>query len=79
VKGGAAFGRARALMAAINAVIMTHAANPLLAQAELARLKPYEGRGKGKTRWHHAGGHLAQRRAALKKRNQARNRRAHRG
>lgn len=73
------FMRARMMRAQIEAVVQAYGAGTVGAQAALANLGPYEGRGKGRTARHDRGGNRAHQRAALKARNRARHRRAGRG
>lgn len=73
------FARAMAMMAAVASIMSEHAHNFAFQKAAIAKLGPYESRGKGKTRRHDNGGTKAHQRAATKHRNVLRNRRAHRG
>lgn len=71
----APFSRAAAQSALIAAAMLL----PALDQVTALRAIPaYASRGKRKAVTHHAGGHLRARRAAVKARNVARNRKAHR-
>lgn len=67
------------MMAAISAIMTMHAGNFAAKQAALRQLGDYESRGKGGKRAHRNTGIAAARRAAGKRRNVLRNRRAHRG
>ena len=79
IRGGTPFARARMLVAAIGAIVAAAGGNAIAAQAQLANLAPYEGRGKGKTKRHDRGGTASAQRAAQKRRNQQRHRKACRG
>jgi hypothetical protein len=76
---GQPFRRAHVMAAMIGAIMAAHGGNAIAAQAALAQVGPYEGRGKGKTRTHDGGGTRAHQRLAQKQRNRSRNRLAHRG
>lgn len=76
MRGGQPFARAAAQFALIAAAMAL--ANPLARSDALAAIPGYASRGKHKTRYHPAGGHLRVRRAAAKRRNVLRNRKAHR-
>lgn len=78
MKGGA-FHRAITMMAAVSAIMQIHAADFAGQQAALGALGPYTSRGKGGKRAHRPTGIAAVRRAAGKRRNVQRNRRAHHG
>lgn len=76
IASGTPFKQAQMMMARINTIAASMSNNPLMMQAALSELGPYQGRGKGRTKMHVGGGTRAAQRVALKKRNQARHRRA---
>ena len=72
-----AFSRAKSMMSAIAAVLAA-GFNTAEQRAKLVALGQYESHGKGGKHPHRSVGTAAHKRAALKARNVARNRRAHR-
>lgn len=78
MKGGA-FHRSATMAAAVMAVLAATVGNFAAQRAGLDGIGTYESRGKGKTCYHAARTTRRDQRAATKRRNVQRNRRAHRG
>jgi hypothetical protein len=73
---GRPFARAAQQFALIAAAVAMHGAGTVALMQAVAGMPEYRSRGKGKARRHDNGGTLAHRRAALKRRNVIRNRKA---
>jgi hypothetical protein len=71
-----AFGRARAMLASIAAILASTSGNISLQRMQLNALGPYESRGKGGKRAHKVGRNRIVQRAALKVRNVQHHRKA---
>lgn len=81
MKSGTPFRRASMMMAAISAIMTAASGNTAMQQQQLAQLGPYESRGKGQGGPNRLapGAGMAARRAAMKRRNVLRHRKACRG
>lgn len=81
MKSGTPFRRAMMMMAAISAIMAGTVGNMAAQQAQLSQLGPYESRGKGRNMPNRRapGAGMASHRAAMKRRNVLRHRKACRG
>lgn len=79
IRAGTPFRAAKMMALAIASIQGAFARDLVMQRTALESLGPYEGRGKKRTRTHFGPGTRANQRAAAKRRNVIRNRRAHRG
>ena len=81
MKSGTPFRRAQMMMAAISAIMSATVGNTAAQQAQLAKIGPYESRGKGRNTPNRSapGAGMAAKRASVKRRNVLRHRAACRG